>query len=158
MKQKEVLLYKKIVHDVASLSHALRKKVGALIVKDSNIIAYGYNGTPAGEDNECETRVYIDESKTDENSFFDKATSRWFNLVTKENVIHAEMNAMHKSNGIDINGAALFVTMAPCINCAMEVVSRGITEVFYCDVYRSIEGLKYLEANNVKCTFIGDIN
>ncbi len=111
-------------------SHCNRLKVGALIVKNNMIISDGFNGTPSGFDNTCE----------DENN------------VTVPYVLHAEANAITKiarsHNSSD--GATLYVTASPCLECAKLIVQSGIKRVVYGEKYRLDDGLKLLEKANVK--------
>ena len=125
------------------LSQARRLQVGCVIVKDNTIIGIGYNGMPSGWDNECEYADYYDDGD--------------FILKTKPEVLHAETNAIAKvarsTNSTD--GADLFVTHAPCLDCAKLIHQSGIKRVFYKDTYRSDQGLNFLkqcgiEVENVK--------
>lgn len=114
----------------SELSYCNRRKVGAVIVKNDTIIAIGYNGTPAGQDNCCE----------DENG------------KTKPEVRHAEANALAKlcrstESSID---SSLFVTTAPCKQCAIDLVNAGIKEVYYLEHYKHDEGLSYLTEHGIK--------
>ena len=115
------------------MSYCTRKKVGCIIVRDTNILAYGWNGTPSGFDNCCE--------KGD---------------VTLPIVLHAEQNALMKiaSSHETAKGATLFVSMAPCPTCALLIIQAGIKEVFYFDVYRDTSGLETLNLANIKTTKI----
>ena len=145
----------------AQLSHAKRLQVGAVIVKDDSVISYGYNGMPAGWDNNCEDRVWdtgaggwldTDEflakypyeaySDTD-NSFIGR-----YGLKTKPEVLHAERNALDKlakRGGVGGTGASMFATHAPCLECAKSIYGAGITEVFYANDYRSEDGISFLK-------------
>lgn len=108
----------------AKNSYCVRRKVGALIVKDRMIISDGYNGTPSGFENVCE----------DENGF------------TKPYVLHAEANAITKvaKSGNSSDGATLYVTASPCIECSKLIVQAGIRRVVYHDDYRSDDGIQLL--------------
>ena len=122
----------------AKLSHARRLQVGAVIVKDDSVISYGYNGMPAGWDNNCE-EVYYDEIGNER-------------LKTKPEVLHAESNAIAKlakstNSGL---GATLFVTHSPCIECAKLIYQSGISSVFYNENYRDDSGIKFLEKSGVE--------
>lgn len=116
-----------------SLSTAERLKVGAIAVKDNRIISIGYNGMPSGWSNECE--------------------EIWFNendepyKVTKPEVIHAEANCIAKLAGSHESGkgAEMYVTHAPCVECAKQIYSAGISKVFYRNKYRLDTGIKFLE-------------
>jgi len=122
----------KVAETYAQLSSATRLKVGAIIVKDNRIISIGYNGTPSGWDNVCE---YEDKDEQ---------------LITKSEVLHAESNALMKlarTTG-DAEDAVVFITHAPCLECAKLIYQAGIAEVYYKDVYRSKDGIRFLlEAN-----------
>ncbi len=121
----------------AELSTARRLKVGAIIVKDNRIISIGYNGTPPGWDNNCEHEIHQPVGRLD--------------LVTKPEVIHAEENAIaklarsHESG----EGAAMFITHAPCAQCAKMILVSGIGSVYYRQQYRDDAGIKFLQRGGV---------
>ena len=122
----------------AQLSSAKRLQVGAIVVKDDRIISIGYNGMPSGWDNECEDTFHHHELGT-------------CTTVTKAEVLHAETNAIAKlakssESGL---GATMFVTHAPCIDCAKLVYQSGIDTVYYKNEYRSTQGLDFLTKSNV---------
>jgi dCMP deaminase len=138
MKDKFKRLYMDWATRVAQLSHARRLQVGAVIVKDDTVISYGYNGMPAGWDNNCEFE-YTDPQT--------KQTS----LVTRPEVLHAESNAIAKLARI-INsgsGADIFVTHAPCLDCAKLVYQAGIKRVYFGSAYRNDDGLQFLKNSHV---------
>ncbi len=115
-------------------SYCKRRKVGALLVKDKMIISDGYNGTPSGFENICE----------DENN------------VTKPYVLHAEANAITKvarSNNSS-NGATLYVTSSPCIECAKLIIQAGIKRVVYSDAYRLSDGIGLLKRAGIELVSI----
>ena len=115
-------------------SYCKRRKVGALLVKDKMIISDGYNGTPSGFENICE----------DENN------------VTKPYVLHAEANAITKvarSNNSS-NGATLYVTSSPCIECAKLIIQAGIKRVVYCDAYRLSDGVDLLSRAGIELVLV----
>ena len=118
----------------AENSYCVRRKVGALVVKDRMIISDGYNGTPIGFENMCE----------DENN------------LTKPYVLHAEANAITKlarsSNNSD--GATLYVTASPCIECSKLIIQSGIRRVVYGEKYRLDDGIRLLERAGVKVEFL----
>ena len=131
----------------AELSHARRLHVGAVIVKDDTVISYGYNGMPAGWDNNCEDEIYV-EAEVGED--FDVV------LKTRPEVLHAESNAiakLAKSNNSGL-GADLFVTHMPCLDCAKLIYQSGISRVWYGANYRDDAGIKFLEKSNVQVTKI----
>ena len=118
----------------AENSYCTRRQVGALIVKNQRIISDGYNGTPAGFENICE----------DENN------------VTKPYVLHAEANAITKiarSNNSS-EGATLYVTASPCIECAKLIIQAGIKRVVYSEKYRLEDGLELLRKANIEVEYI----
>jgi len=119
----------------SQLSTAKRLQVGAIIVKDDRIISIGYNGMPSGWTNECEC----------ENG-----------TVTKDEVIHAEANAIAKLAKSSESGqdAVMFCTHAPCIHCAKMIYTSGISKVYYKQKYRTDDGLDFLKKCNVKVEYI----
>jgi len=131
VKDKFISFYFDIAERVSELSYANRLKVGAVIVKDDRILSYGYNGTPAGFDNSCETELNGD-------------------LVTKPEVIHAEQNAILKiaRHGDSSSGATLFITHAHCVDCAKLILQSGISRVYYRQDYRSTAGIDLLRKSN----------
>lgn len=142
----------------AQMSRAKRLQVGALIVKDENIISFSWNGTPAGWDNDCEYVDYHDpyyqnwsQSDIDEVFPFCDEHGR-YRIVTKPEVIHAEANAISKlaKNSASGTGATMFITHAPCIDCAKLIYGAGIKEVIYHSQYRSDDGVDFLTKCNVK--------
>jgi dCMP deaminase len=139
MKQKWVEAFMDTAERFAQLSSAVRLKVGACVVKDNRIISIGYNGMPAGWTNVCEELVHrIAEEPI---------------LKTKDEVIHAEANAIMKlaRDGESGAGADVFVTHAPCIDCAKLIYGAGIKNLYYRNSYRDTKGLDFLE----KCGIIG---
>lgn len=119
----------------ASLSHAKRLKVGAIVVKDNRIISIGYNGMPSGWTNECEKEV-VTEYETHVDAV----------LVTKKEVIHAEANAIAKLAQSNDSGkdADIYITHAPCIECAKLIYGAGIKRVYFKNKYRDDSGLSFL--------------
>jgi dCMP deaminase len=112
-----------IAKEVGSLSYCTRSKVGAVLVKDGNMISFGYNGTPAGMDNGCEE-----------------------NNVTKEEVIHAEMNSILKAakSGNSVEGSTLYLTLSPCKECSKLILQSGVKKVVYLNTYRNLDGIQFL--------------
>ncbi|MFI3302096.1 MAG: dCMP deaminase family protein [Rikenellaceae bacterium] len=115
----------------AENSYCVRRQVGALIVKDKMIISDGYNGTPSGFENICE-----DESGK-----------------TKAYVLHAEANAITKvaKSANNCEGATLYITTSPCIECSKLIIQAGIKRVVFCDAYHSTEGIELLERVGIEC-------
>ena len=138
MKPKFISLYMDWASRTAQLSHARRLQVGAVIVKDDSVISYGYNGMPAGWDNNCEDTVWHSDGER--------------TLKTKPEVLHAESNAiakLAKSNNSG-SGADLFVTHSPCIDCAKLIYQSGISSVWYRENYRDDAGLNFLTKSGVE--------
>lgn len=137
MKEKFLQAYMDVADRFAKLSHARRLHVGAIVVKDDRIISIGYNGMPAGWDNNCEYELHQPVGRV--------------NLVTKPEVLHAETNAIAKlarssDSGL---GADIFITHAPCLDCAKLIYQSGIKQVFYRDSYRNTDGITFLEKSNI---------
>ena len=136
----------------AQLSYAKRLQVGAVIVKDDTVISYGYNGMPAGWDNNCEDRVYANEWTIDAAEWqYADEDGRPFNLKTKPEVLHAESNALAKlarshNSGID---ADIFITHSPCLDCAKLIYQSGIKRVFYSKDYRDDAGIEFLRTSGI---------
>ena len=127
--------YLRMAHIWSENSYCNRRKVGALVVKDKTIISDGYNGTPSGFENVCE----------DENN------------VTKPYVLHAEANAITKlarstNSG---EGATLYVTASPCIECAKLIIQAGIRRVVYGEKYRLDDGLRLLQRAGIETVYCG---
>ncbi len=163
--------FKKTYMDVAArfaeLSHARRLHVGAIVVKDDRIISIGYNGMPAGWDNNCEDKEYmsgdaggwlnpdeIEERWPFEEEDFDPdiGYARRYALKTKPEVLHAESNAiakLAKSNDSG-DGADIFITHAPCIECAKLIYQSGISRVYYGENYRDDAGIEFLKKSGVE--------
>jgi len=112
-----------IAKEIGTLSYCTRSKVGAVLVKDGNVISFGYNGTPAGMDNGCEE-----------------------NDVTKDEVIHAEMNAILKAakSGNAVDGSTLYLSLSPCQNCCKLIIQSGIKRVVYLEGYRDLKPIEFL--------------
>jgi len=142
MKQKWVDAFMDTAERFAELSSAVRLKVGAVVVKDNRIISIGYNGMPSGWTNECEH--VVDVAKTDPRYDYNNFTKE---LKTKDEVIHAEANAIIKlaRDGESGNGSSLFCTHAPCIHCAKLIHGAGISHVYYRESYRDTIGLDFLQ-------------
>jgi len=141
MKQKFINYFMDVAERTSQLSHAIRLKVGAIIVKDGRIISIGYNGMPAGWENSCEDQMYEDDGFH-------------IRLTTKPEVLHAETNAITKLARSTEAGdnSTLFCTHAPCIDCAKLIYQSGISSIYYRDTYRDDSGLKFLEKSGVDVT------
>lgn len=129
MKKKFINAYMEVAKTFANLSSAKRLQVGAIVVKDDRIISIGYNGMPSGWDNVCEH-----EGKT------------------KPEVLHAESNAIAKlaRSSESGNGATIFITHSPCLDCAKLIYQSGIANLYYKNDYRSTDGIDFLNKSNVK--------
>jgi dCMP deaminase len=153
MKQKWIEAFMDTAERFAQLSSAVRLKVGSVVVKDNRIISIGYNGTPAGWDNECETKIYCDDGDCSEQQH-PKEDNVWkkYKLKTKDEVIHAEANAISKlaRDGEGGLGSILFCTHAPCVQCAKLIYGAGINTVYYRKAYRDNDGLEFLEKCNIQ--------
>ena len=117
------VMYMDICNVISKMSYATDKKVGAIIVKDGNIISFSYNGTAKGTDNDTQ----------------------------RNPVLHAEASAIAKvaSSSYSTRDATLYCTLAPCIDCSKLIYSSGIIRVVYRDDYKSMEGVDYLRSLNV---------
>lgn len=124
------IVYMNIAGEVSQLSKCSRKKVGAIIVKDNNILSFGYNGTPSGFCNTCEK-----------------------GNKTKWSVLHAESNAIVKvaKSTNSSSGSTLYCTLSPCRDCSKLIIQAGIVKVVYKEVYEgSTEGLDLMKESGIK--------
>jgi dCMP deaminase len=139
MKQKYIDLYMDWAKRAAKLSHARRLHVGAVVVKDDTVISYGYNGMPAGWDNDCEDELWNVHDGSSE-------------LKTKPEVLHAESNAIAKLAKSTNSGAGadIFITHSPCIECAKLIYQSGIRRVYYNEEYRDDIGIQFLNKSGVE--------
>lgn len=167
MKSKFIKAYMQTAKIFADLSHARRLHVGAIVVKDDRIISIGYNGMPAGWDNNCEDYEWmtdaggwldpeeIEERWPYEGSYFDSdgnVMKGRYRLKTKPEVLHAESNAIAKlarSNDSG-EGADIFITHAPCMECAKLIYQSGIRRVFFGEQYRDDSGIRFLESSGIE--------
>lgn len=138
-KQRQLdLRYLRMARIWAENSYCVRRKVGALIVKDKMIISDGYNGTPSGFENICE-----DESGH-----------------TKPYVLHAEANAITKvaRSGNSSEGSTLYITASPCMECSKLIIQAGIKRVVFNELYRLSDGLDLLANAGVECIHISELD
>ena len=128
-------LYMRMARTWAENSYCVRRKVGALLVKDKMIISDGYNGTPSGFENICEE-----------------------NNVSKPYVLHAEANAITKvaRSGNSSDGATLYVTASPCMECSKLIIQSGIKRVVYGEKYRLMDGVDLLERAGIQVDYMPD--
>jgi len=138
LKEKHIQAYMKTAETFAECSTARRLHVGAIIVKDDRIISIGYNGMPAGWDNNCEDEI------------------RWPNgdvkfLTTKPEVLHAEANALAKvaRSSESSEGSTMFITHSPCFACAKLIYQSGIRKVYFGQHYRETDGVDFLQKCNI---------
>ena len=125
MKQKKLdTVFINIAKEISTLSHCVRAKVGAVLVKNGNIISMGYNGMPTGLDNCCEE--VLPDNK----------------LLTKSEVLHAESNAILKAAkmGLSTEGSTMYCTLSPCKDCAKLVIQAGVKKVVYLDLFSRDNG------------------
>ena len=147
MKQKYVDIYMEVAEKFAKLSSAVRLQVGAIVVKDDRIISIGYNGMPAGWTNECEYKDYVfGNFRKDPWLFKVEDEDSYYILKTKPEVIHAEANAIAKlaKSSDSGDGSTMFLTHAPCIDCAKQIYTAGIKKVYYRNSYRDTLGVDFL--------------
>ena len=139
MKQKFIDAHMKVAEVYAELSSAKRLHVGCVIVKDNTIIGIGYNGMPSGWDNNCEMIKHTDFTGT-------------VVTMSKPEILHSETNAIAKvaksTNSTD--GATMFITHAPCLDCAKLVYQSGINSVYYRNSYRNDQGIDFLKKCEVE--------
>jgi dCMP deaminase len=154
MKQKFIDAYMDVAERFAQLSSAVRLQVGAIVVKDDRIISIGYNGMPAGWDNNCEYEVTEFQTEYGVGSKLVKTGE----LKTRPEVLHAEANAVSKlaRSPESSDGATIFVTHAPCIDCAKLIYQSGIDTVYYRTAYRDTSGVDFLAKSDVEVIKIGD--
>jgi len=162
MKQKYIDAYMDVAERFGKLSSAVRLQVGAIAVKDDRIISLGYNGTPHGWDNDCATRIYTENDRqnwqgvdtlSEQYPYLDEA-GKSYRLTSKPEVLHAESNCLAKlaKSPESGNGAAMFVTHSPCIDCAKLIYQSGITSVYYRHQYRDSAGIDFLKRCRVTVT------
>ena len=137
MKTKYITAHMEVAETYARLSTAKRLQVGAIVVKDNRVISIGYNGMPAGWTNECETTHVCDVGTS---------------FKSKPEVLHAETNAIAKlarsnESGLD---ATMFVTHAPCLDCAKLIYQSGINTVYYRNHYRETNGIEFLKKSGIE--------
>jgi dCMP deaminase len=144
MRSRMNLFYMGVAEQCSQMSRAQRLQVGCVVVKDDNIISFSWNGTPRGWDNTCE--ILVPESIDVDSRVISPA-----HLVTLPEVLHAERNAIDKiaRSSISSEGATLYCTAAPCLECAKSIYQAGIKQVFFRDYYRSTQGIDFLNKVNV---------
>lgn len=157
-------VYMDVAYSVSQLSYAERRKVGCVIVKDDQIVSFGYNGTPKGFNNTCENtkKTIIDvkyadnpdgvKALEDDGFACDHEFCRKTEKVTKREVLHAESNAITKiaKSTMSSDGADLYTTTSPCFECSKLIIQSGIKRVFYAEEYHDIEGLELLNKAQIE--------
>jgi dCMP deaminase len=150
MKKSEryINLYMDIAERISKMSHARRLQVGSVLVKNDSIISYGWNGMPAGWDNNCEDEI---EERQPISGVPGACTIKTI-LKTKPEVLHAEANCLMKvakttNSSLD---STLYITHAPCINCAKLIYQSGVKSVFYKNVYRNEDGIDFLKSCKIE--------
>ncbi len=172
MKPKFIKYFMEIADLTSKLSYARRLQVGAVIVKGNQIIGTGYNGMPTGWDNGCEDIEWcsgggwlspeeIEEGWPFTGVYLDAGGNEMegrYRLKTKPEVLHAESNAIAKvSRSTESSeGATLFCTHAPCIECAKLIYQAGISSVYYRNQYRDDSGVKFLKQGDINVHQYGD--
>jgi len=129
--------YLRMAHEWGKLSYCKRKQVGAIVVKKRMIISDGYNGTPTGFENFCED---------------DEGYTKWY-------VLHAEANAITKvaKSNNSSEGATLYITDSPCMDCAKLIIQAGIIRVVYADEYRIVDGIELLEKAGIEIVQLSSV-
>ncbi len=158
MKEKFKHAYMQTAKTFAELSHARRLHVGAIVVKNDRIISIGYNGMPAGWDNDCEYKDY-DLARDFNGNYFPYSEKEYpledehgrYRLKTRPEVLHAEANAITKLAKSSESGADsdIFITHAPCLDCAKLVYQAGIKRVYFGQAYRDNAGIEFLKKCNI---------
>ena len=133
--------------NMATLSHAIRKKVGCILVTPENLQIGAYNGQPSGWDNRCEYEEQVLHSEFGKGSWFEKTG----NLVTLKSTIHSEVNAiLHAARqGVSVKGSTIYVTLAPCSACSAMIAQAGITRVVFKEDYRDMSGVQLLKQHGI---------
>ena len=149
MKPKFLNAHMKAAEGYSQLSSARRLQVGCVVVKVNTIIGIGYNGMPSGWDNDCEKRSYTNNDPKWQYLDEDGST---YSLVTRPEVLHAESNALAKvaRSTNSSEGASVFVTHAPCLDCAKMMYQAGINSVYYRNSYRDTSGVDFLKDCNIE--------
>jgi dCMP deaminase len=165
MNDKYITLYMDIADRVSRMSVARRLMVGSVIVKNNSILSYGWNGMPSGWDNDCENVEWcsaggwlsaeeIIEGWPYEGTYLDAwgiEMQGRYRLKTKPEVLHSESNALAKvaKSTESSDGATMFCTHAPCMQCAKLIYQSGIKSLYYRTQYRDTAGIEFLTRSNV---------
>ena len=150
--------YMRVAFETAKMSYARRLQVGAVLVAGDNIISYGWNGTPAGQDNDCEYKAYRPIGSCQQHSGVsehevwtpEEGTDREWVWVSSSNVLHAESNVFSKllrtGGGPSTVGSVLYLTHSPCMHCANMILQNGVSTVKYGIAYRDPSSVQYLQS------------
>jgi dCMP deaminase len=142
-----------VAEEYAKLSSAKRLQVGAIIVKNDKVLSIGYNGTPSGWDNICEDEIVEHSTYIIDNGGPEYPCTT-IGTKTRPEVIHAEMNALGKlaKSNETSDGASMYITHAPCFDCAKLIHITGISKVYYRNSYRNTDGIEFLNKCNIEVT------
>jgi|14BtaG_2_1085337.scaffolds.fasta_scaffold147805_1 dCMP deaminase len=150
-------VYMQMAYQTAKLSYAERRRVGCIIVKDEQIVSFGYNGTPHGFNNQCEETQTRNVDNPDHMEIliekgYECESGCCSKQVTKKEVLHAESNAITKlaKSTMTSNGADLYTTTAPCFDCAKLIIQAGIKRVYFSEDYRDMSGVTLLEKAGIE--------
>ena len=160
------LTYMQTAYQFAKLSYAERRKVGCVIVKDKQIISFGYNGMPHGFDNTCEETETVHYENPDtaleliEDHGFTCDNGCCSRDRTRREVLHAESNAIMKvaKSTMSCEGAELYTTTCPCFDCAKLIIQAGISKVYYSEEYRDMSGVELLHLANIIVEYVNTWN
>lgn len=138
-------VYLRNAYEFAQLSYAQRRKVGAIIVKNDQIISFGYNGMPSGFNNVCEVPIKPPVQEESDTDYLN-------NFKTNKKVLHAESNAITKvaQSTMSCKDATLYTTTAPCFECSKLIIQTGIKALYYCEDYQKDDGISLLKEVNMK--------
>lgn len=147
-RERYINLYMDIAERISKMSHARRLQVGSVLVQNDSIISHGWNGMPTGWDNNCEDEI----EERQPISAVPGACIIKPTLKTKSEVLHAEANCLMKVAKTTNSslGSSLYITHAPCIDCAKLIYQSGVKNVFYKHIYRNEDGIKFLETCKIE--------
>ena len=133
--------------NMATLSHAVRKKVGCILVTPENLQIGAYNGQPSGWDNRCEYEEQVLRSEISKGSWFEKTGE----LVTLNTTIHSETNAiLHAARqGVSVKDSTIYITLSPCAACSAMIAQAGIKRVVFKEYYRDMSGIALLKEHGI---------
>lgn len=140
-------VFLQIAESISTLSHAVRKKVGCVLVTPENVMLSSYNGQPSGWDNRCEYEEMAFRSEFGKGSWFEKTGE----LVTLNTTIHSELNAiLHAARqGVSVKGSTIYITLSPCLSCSAMIAQAGIKRVVFKESYRDTSGIEILKQHGI---------